>query len=119
MLADQPSSRRPLGAVPRALITAMIMLGVIVPSLVISELIEDRTGSGVLADFGAIAVPTATTAWLAPRVSYRRRDALWWLAGGVGIYVFGVIAWRLALLPYRDWTPRPEEASQARYQLRP
>lgn len=92
------------------LIAALLVLGVAVPSFIIRRLIEARMGSGPLSDFAGIVVPVAVTAWLAPRVSYRRRDALWWLTGGVGLYLFAVIAWRVAFLPYRDWAPRPDEA---------
>ncbi|MGW1451647.1 hypothetical protein ACWCO3_25705 [Micromonospora sp. NPDC002411] len=60
----------------------------------------------------------AATAWLAPYASYRRRDALLWLVGP-GIYVFSVIAWRLALAPYRDWRPRPEELPRVRWSRDP
>ncbi|SCL17650.1 hypothetical protein GA0074692_0218 [Micromonospora pallida] len=91
------------------------MFGVVVPSIIIRELIEGAMGSGPLADLGGIAVPMAATAWLAPRASYRRRDALWWLAGGFGLYIFVVIAWRVAFLPYRDWPPRPDEVSRVRW----
>lgn len=108
MADDPPSARPPLGPVPRALIAALLVLGVTVPALLIRELIEATMGSGPLADLGVIVVPVAATAWLAPRASYRRRDALLWLIGP-GLYVFAVIAWRLAYLPHRDWTPRPDE----------
>ncbi|MGC5017342.1 hypothetical protein [Micromonospora sp. DT47] len=114
MAVDPPSSRPPLGRVPRRLIAALLVLGVILPSFIIRELIEATMGSGPLADIGWIAVPVAATAWLAPRASYRRRDALLWLVGP-GLFIFAVIAWRLAFLPYRDWTPRPDEASSVRW----
>ncbi|WP_200208771.1 hypothetical protein [Micromonospora coerulea] len=114
MAVDPPSSRSPLDRVPRMLITALLVLGVAVPALMIRELIEARTGDGPLADLGFIAVPAAATAWLAPRASYRRRDALLWLVGP-GLYIFPIIAWRLAFLPYRDWKPRPDEASRVRW----
>jgi len=55
------------------------------------------------------------TAWLAPKVSYRRRDALWWLSGLGGFYVWFVVAWRLAYLPHRDWPPRDDELPHAVY----
>jgi hypothetical protein len=95
------------------LIAALLVLGVAVPALVIRELIEATMGSGPLADLGGTVVPVAATAWLAPRASYRRRDALLWLIGP-GLYVFAVIAWRLAYLPHRDWAPRPDETSRLR-----
>ncbi|MBM7086643.1 MULTISPECIES: hypothetical protein [Micromonospora] len=72
------------------------------------ELIERWAGPGLLADLGFVPVPAAATAWLAPRVSYRRRDALLWLVGP-GLYVFAIVAWRVASLPHRDWEPRPDE----------
>ncbi|AYF30075.1 hypothetical protein CSH63_22010 [Micromonospora tulbaghiae] len=99
---------------PRMVIAALLVLGVAVPALMIRELIKARMGDGPLADIGFIAVPAAATAWFAPRASYRRRDALLWLVGP-GLYIFAVIAWRLAFLPYRDWKPRPDEASRVRW----
>ncbi|GHJ52903.1 hypothetical protein Nm8I071_22100 [Nonomuraea sp. TT08I-71] len=115
-MPDDPlSSRPPLRRAPRTFITALLVLGVVVPSIIIRELIEGTMGSGPLADLGWIAVPMAATAWLAPRASYRPRDALWWLASGFGLYIFVVIAWRVAFLPYRDWPPRPDEASRVRW----
>ena len=116
MADDPPSGRPPLGPVPRALVAALLVLGVAVPALTLRELISARMGIGPLADLGGTVVPVAATAWLAPRASYRRRDALLWLIGP-GLFVFAVIAWRLAYLPYRDWTPRPDETSRARWGL--
>lgn len=95
-----------------------MVLAVLIPSIVLRELIESRSGRGPVADLSAIAVPMAATAWLAPYASYRRRDALLWLVGP-GIYVFSVIAWRLALAPYRDWRPRPEELPRVRWSRDP
>ncbi|SIN28436.1 hypothetical protein [Micromonospora cremea] len=114
MLVEPAAARAPLGRRPRTLFAAAIVIAVIVPSLVIRELVEARFGRGPLADLSAIAVPVVVTARLAPRASYRRRDALLWLVGP-GIYIFAVIAWRLALLPYRDWKPRPEEVPRMRW----
>ncbi|MER6594598.1 hypothetical protein ABT214_22650 [Micromonospora purpureochromogenes] len=94
------------------LIAALLVGGVVVSSVSIRELIEGAVGSGPRADFGQIAVPMAATAWLAPHGSYRRRDALWWFLPPAGLYIFAVVGWRVAFLPYRDWTPRPDEASR-------
>lgn len=118
MADDRPSSRPPLSRVPRTLIAALLVLGVTVPSSIIRDLIDAKMGDSPLTYFGFFAVPVATTAWLAPRVSYRRRDALWWLVGP-GLFIFAVIAWRLAFLPYRDWTPRPDEVSRLRWLRNP
>ncbi|MEU7850190.1 hypothetical protein AB0B74_04595 [Micromonospora parva] len=102
----------------RMLRTVALVVGVVAPSVVLRELVEFRFGSGPLADLSAVAVPMAATAWLAPHASYRRRDALLWLVGP-GIYVFAVIAWRVALAPYRDWRPRPEEKPRMRWSRDP
>ena len=102
----------------RMIRTVALLVGVIVPSLVLRELIEARFGRGPLADLSAVAVPMAATAWLAPYASYRRRDALLWLVGP-GIYVFTVVAWRVSLAPYRDWRPRPEEKPRLRWSRDP
>ncbi|MET7960014.1 hypothetical protein [Micromonospora zamorensis] len=102
----------------RTIRTVAMTLAVVVPSFILRELIETRFGRGPMADLSAIALPMAATAWLAPYASYRRRDALLLLAGP-GIYVFAVIAWRVALAPYRDWRPRPEELPRMRWSRDP
>ncbi|MEW1588906.1 hypothetical protein AB0283_26080 [Micromonospora vinacea] len=114
MPTETAAARVPRGRRTRMIRTVALLVGVVVPSLVLRELIAARFGRGPLADLGAVAVPMAATAWLAPYASYRRRDALLWLVGP-GIYVFTVIAWRVALAPYRDWSPRPEEKPRLRW----
>lgn len=49
-------------------------------------------------------------ALIAPRVSYRRRDALWALFPVAAYFVLVSFGWRLTYLPYRNWLPRPDEA---------
>ncbi|WP_130405991.1 hypothetical protein [Micromonospora violae] len=102
----------------RMLRTVALVVGVMAPSIVLRELIETRFGPGPAADLSTVAVPMAATAWLAPYASYRRRDALLWLVGP-GLYIFAVIAWRVALAPYRDWRPRPEEKPRMRWSRDP
>jgi hypothetical protein len=53
-------------------------------------------------------------ALVAPRVSYRWFDAYLLLIPIVGLFYLGRFAWRLSLLPYRDWPPRPDEAPRWR-----
>ncbi|MEU7674863.1 hypothetical protein AB0C42_08650 [Micromonospora taraxaci] len=118
MSPEPAAARTTPGRRRRAVFTAAMVLAVLIPSIVLRELIESRSGRGPVADLSAIAVPMAATAWLAPYASYRRRDALLWLVGP-GIYVFSVIAWRLALAPYRDWRPRPEELPRVRWSRDP
>ena len=48
------------------------------------------------------------TAVLAPRVGYRRRDALALLFPPAGIRVAWIVGTRLAQLPHRDWPPRTD-----------
>lgn len=118
MSSEPADARTPSGRRRRIVFTAAMVLAVLIPSIVLRELIESRSGRGPVADLSAIAIPMAATAWLAPYASYRRRDALLWLVGP-GIYVFSVIAWRLALAPYRDWRPRPEELPRVRWSRDP
>ncbi|MFJ2086912.1 hypothetical protein ACI2KV_01405 [Micromonospora chokoriensis] len=118
MSPEPAAARTTPGRRRRVAFTASMVLAVLIPSIVLRELIESRSGRGPVADLSAIAVPMAATAWLAPYASYRRRDALLWLVGP-GIYVFSVIAWRLALAPYRDWRPRPEELPRVRWSRDP
>ena len=48
------------------------------------------------------------TAWLAPRVAYRRRDALLLLLPPWGFRLTWVIGARLGRLPHRDWPERTD-----------
>jgi hypothetical protein len=48
-------------------------------------------------------------AWFAPRVAYRRRDALMLLLPPWGFRVAWVIGARLGELPHRDWPQRTDE----------
>jgi hypothetical protein len=62
-------------------------------------------------DYGwplGMAPGAALLALLAPRVGYRRRDALTALALIPGIRLAWIVGTRLSQLPYRDWTPRAD-----------
>jgi hypothetical protein len=76
------------------------------------------TGSELVSYLVSIIIPAALTAWIAPMVSYRRRDAAWWLIG-VGLYFLALFIWRATLLPYRDWDPRPDERDAAHWNTDP
>lgn len=54
-------------------------------------------------------------AFVVERVSYRLRDVFMLLIPGYGLIWAGVIMWRLAYLPHRDW---PERAPQPRRSAR-
>ena len=68
---------------------------------------------------GFLAIPlVVVVAWCvfiykcAPLVSYRSRDAFMILIPLWGIvWLTSIVVWRLMFLPYRDWSPRPEEAT--------
>lgn len=100
----------------RLLLAALIDAAVLLASFGVFWLVDAQTEREGLARAGALLPLLAFTAWLAPRVSYRRRDALLVFVAG---YVVFVIAWRLAYLPYRDWTPRPDEVAHARWSAEP
>ncbi|MGW5669937.1 hypothetical protein [Micromonospora sp. NPDC003776] len=107
---------RPRSPGLRLLLAALIDTAVLLASFGVFWLVDAETGREGLARAGALLPLLAFAAWLAPRVSYRRRDALLVFVAG---YVVFVIAWRLAYLPYRDWTPRPDEVAQARWAAEP
>jgi len=62
----------------------------------------------------SVVVLFAAGAVVATQVSYRWFDALLLLIPFVGLVFLVKFAWRLALLPYRDWPPRPAEAGRWR-----
>jgi hypothetical protein len=62
-------------------------------------------------DTARYLIPAVVMAIVGPRISYRRRDWLLMLVPLYGWYLMFVIGWRLSYLPYRDWSPRPDEAA--------
>jgi hypothetical protein len=107
--------RSPRGLVSRSLIAAGIFAATVVPGWTLGDLAEARTGWGLL-DWLVTCGWTATVIYLlAPYSSYRRRDALVGLVPLLGWYLTAVVAWRAALLPYRDWEPRGDELWRARW----
>ncbi|PZG09690.1 hypothetical protein C1I95_28710 [Micromonospora craterilacus] len=107
------SSFAPRGRFSRAVRAGLLVGFVLAAGMVARELTVGWLG-GRWATLAFIALPAAVTAGLAPYASYRRRDALLWFIGP-GLFIFVLIAWRLTLLPYRDWAPRPDEAPRARW----
>ena len=119
IMTGEPSSSSPRGRVARTGRAVLLVVSVLAPAILARELTEDwlgadTRGTHIVAPIAFIALPTVVTAVLAPYASYRSRDALLWFIGP-GLYVFLVIAWRLALLPYRDWAPRSDETPRARW----
>ncbi|HEX8931471.1 MAG TPA: hypothetical protein VGA45_21365 [Actinomycetota bacterium] len=109
------SAAPPRGLVSRSLIAALLFAAVVVPGWTLGDRTEGWTGSGLL-DW------VVTSAWtalgvrvLAPWGSYRPRDGWLGLIPLYGWYLTCVLCWRVALLPYRDWEPRPDELWRARW----
>nr|GID87985.1 hypothetical protein Ade03nite_69090 [Actinoplanes derwentensis] len=105
----------PRGLTTRAVLAAGLFAIAIVPGWTLGDLAETGTGWPILDWLITCAWSGLTVAWGAPWGSYRRMDG--WL-GAVpiyGWYLAGILAWRLALLPYRDWEPRRDELWQTRW----
>jgi hypothetical protein len=101
-------AQKPRSRPKRALITAVALIPCAVVIVAIRYFVLVETGSEFGSYLVSIIIPAALTAWLAPMVSYRRRDAAWVLVGA-GLYFLALFVWRATLLPYRDWDPRPDE----------
>lgn len=105
----------PRGLVTRATLAAALFSLAVVPGWTFGDLAEQSTGWPVLDWLITCGWSGLAVAWWAPWCSYRRRDG--WL-GAVPLYgwfLVAVLSWRLALLPYRDWEPRPDEQWRARW----
>ncbi|MFI7598885.1 hypothetical protein [Actinoplanes sp. NPDC049681] len=85
----------------------------------IAEAITVLTRSDLAGGVTSTLLLMLVTAWLAPKVSYRRRDALWWITGIGGLWLCLILAWRLAYLPHKDWPPRDDELPHAVYLREP
>jgi hypothetical protein len=108
-------SAAPRGLVSRSVLAALIFAAAVVPGWTLGDLAEKWTGWGVLDWFLTCCWSAVAVAVLAPYGSYRRRDAALGLVPLWGWYVACVLSWRAALLPYRDWEPRPDELWRARW----
>jgi hypothetical protein len=107
--------RSPRGLVSRSLIAALLFVLGVVPGWALGDLAERWTGSGLL-DWLVTGAGTALAVRvLAPWGSYRPRDGWLGLIPVYGWYLTCVLCWRVALLPYRDWEPRPDELWRARW----
>lgn len=107
--------RSPRGLVSRSLIAAGIFAATVVPGWTFGDLAEAWTGWGLLDWLVTCGWTAAVIYLLAPYSSYRRRDALVGMVPLLGWYLTAVVAWRAALLPYRDWEPRGDELWRARW----
>src|SRR3954466_1704409 len=71
-----------------------------------------------LASF-AVVLGVVLCWFVAPHVSYRRRDALCALIPFYAFWFVARMGWRLAYLPYRDWLPRDDERPTWRLVMHP
>jgi hypothetical protein len=105
----------PRGLVTRAVLAVALFAAAVVPGWVAGDLAEAGTGWGLLDWLVTCAGNAAAVRLLAPHASYRPRDGWLGLIPIYGWYVTCVLCWRVALLPYRDWEPRPDELWRARW----
>ncbi|GIH06789.1 hypothetical protein Rhe02_48560 [Rhizocola hellebori] len=105
--AAQAALAKPRGRVPRVLLAgAIVVIGVAGWLMVKRFVVLPLAGNGPLADFLGAVFPVLFTGFLAARVSYRWVHGLYWLMPPLGIYFLSRVAWRLSLLPHRDWPDR-------------
>ncbi len=125
-LPGAPAS--PRSTLMRAALTAGIFLLMAIPSTWSAASIRwlfdgfHWTAPVEVSDWARYGLPALVMAIVGPRISYRRRDWLLMLIPFYGWYLMFVIGWRLAYLPYRDWSPRPDEAAswqQLRHPIHP
>jgi hypothetical protein len=105
----------PRSLVGRSLAAVVLFAVAVVPGWTLGDLVERWTGNGLLDWLTTCAWCGLAVRVLAPWASYRPRDG--WL-GAVplyGWYLTCVLCWRVALLPFRDWEPRPDELWRARW----
>jgi hypothetical protein len=105
----------PRGLVSRSVLAVGVFAVAVVPGWTLGDLAEGWTGWNLLDWFVTCAWNGAAVYGLAPYASYRRRDTLLGVVPLVGWYLISVLAWRVALMPYRDWEPRGEELWRARW----
>jgi hypothetical protein len=105
----------PRGLVARAVVAVLLFAVAVVPGWTLGDLVEDWTGWGLLDWLVTCVGNAAAVRLLAPRGSYRPRDAWLGLIPIYGWYLVCVLCWRVALLPYRDWDPRDDELWRARW----
>jgi hypothetical protein len=105
----------PRGLTSRSVLAAGLFATAVVPGWTLGDLAERWTGSQVLDWLVTLAWSAAAIRVLAPYASYRRRDGWLGLVPLLGWYLLCVLAWRVALLPYRDWEPRADELWRARW----
>ena len=107
----------PRGRFARIVLAGLLGLALLISSVGPETFVEETTGSEYLGWLVAGILPFLVGAWLAPKVAYRRRDALILLTMGPSALpngpLFLKIIWRTAYLPHRDWPPLADRAGRA------
>jgi hypothetical protein len=98
-------------------------LALVMSSVGPEVLVRETTGNEYLGWLAAGTLPCLAGLWLAPKISYRRRDTLVFLTMGPSALpsalIFIRIIWRVAHLPRRDWPLRPDEVVARRHTSHP
>jgi hypothetical protein len=105
----------PRGLTARSVLAVGVFAASVVPGWTLGDQAQRWTGEVWLDWLVTYGWSAAAVCVIAPRVSYRRRDAWLALVPLYGWYLICALAWRVALLPYRDWEPRADEAWRARW----
>jgi hypothetical protein len=108
-------SPTPRGLTSRSVVAVGIFAVALGPGWTLGDQMERWTGNGLLDWLVTCGWAGAAVCLLAPYASYRRRDACLGLLPLYGWYLLCLLAWRVALLPYRDWEPRGDELWRARW----
>ncbi|MFI7599498.1 hypothetical protein [Actinoplanes sp. NPDC049681] len=108
----------PRGRAARIAVAAVLGVALLLASVGPETLVSEITGSKYLGWFVSGILPCLFGTWIAPKVSYRRRDALILLTMGPSAMPSGPlllkIIWRTAYLPHRDWPLRADEVAAGR-----
>lgn len=112
------STAPPRGRFVRIVLAGLLGFVLIMLSVGPRVFVEEVSGHEYLGRLVGGMLPFLVGAWLAPKVAYRRRDALIFLTMGLWVVpsvpLFLKVIWRTAHLPHRDWSLRAVAEPSAR-----